>query len=160
MMTSELRLHWSRPDRVLAFGFGAGLAPVAPGTFGTLVAVPLYWLLKSLHPGLYLAAIVLGIVVGVYICGRINRELAREDHPAIVWDEVVGYWVAMIGTPLSLPVVVAGFVLFRLFDIWKPWPIRALERKVGGGLGVMLDDLVAGILAAIVLHLGLNFLPV
>ncbi len=155
MATSIVTLKWSRPDHLLASGFGAGLAPVAPGTVGTLVAVPLYWGLKSYHPGLYLAAIVVGFVVGVYVCSRVSCDLGHEDHPAIVWDEVVGFWVAMIGTPLTWPALLVGFVLFRLFDIWKPWPIRWLERKVGGGLGVMLDDVVAGVIAAVIL----NFWP-
>lgn len=152
MATSALTLKWSRPDHVLALGFGAGLVPVAPGTMGTLVAVPLYWGLKSCHPGLYLAAIVVGFIVGVYVCSRVSHDLGHEDHPAIVWDEVIGFWVAMIGTPLTWPALVAGFVLFRLFDIWKPWPIRWLEKKARGGLGVMLDDLVAGIMVAVILN--------
>lgn len=155
MKHTELAFKWSRPDHVLALGFGAGLSPLAPGTMGTLVAVPLYWGLKSIHPGLFLAAIGLGLVVGVYVCSRVNRDLGRNDHPAIVWDEVVGYWIAMVGTPLTWQYALAGFVLFRLFDICKPGPIGWIERKGGGGLGVMLDDALAGVMTALVL----NFLP-
>ncbi len=155
MKHSKPTFKWSRPDHVLALGFGAGLSPLAPGTAGTLVAIPLYWGLKSIHPGLFLAAIALGLVVGVYICSRVNHDLGQNDPPAIVWDEVVGYWIAMVGTPLTWQYVLAGFVLFRLFDIWKPGPIAWIERKAGGGLGVMLDDVLAGALTAVVL----NFLP-
>ncbi len=155
MKHPELTFKWSRPDHVLALGFGAGLAPLAPGTVGTLVAVPWYWGLKSIHPGLFLAAIALGLVVGVYVCSRVSHDLGRDDHPAIVWDEVVGYWIAMVGTPLTWQYALAGFVLFRLFDVWKPGPIGWIERKVSGGLGVMLDDVLAGVMTALVL----NFLP-
>ncbi len=150
-----MTFKWSRPDHVLAFGFGAGLTPVAPGTVGTLVAIPLYWGLKSFSPVLYLAAIALGFIIGVYVCSRVNRELGREDHPGIVWDEVIGFWVAMVGAPLTWQYVLVGFILFRLLDIWKPWPISWVDFRVRGGLGVMLDDLLAGILTALVL----NFLP-
>ncbi len=155
MTDKALTFNWSRPDYLLAFGFGAGLAPVAPGTIGTLVAIPLYLLLKSVCPGFYLAAIVFGFIIGVYVCSRVNQDLEREDHPGIVWDEIIGFWVAMIGTPLTWQYLLAGFFLFRLFDIWKPWPISWLDFNVRGGLGVMLDDLAAGILTALVL----NFLP-
>ncbi len=155
MAEKALTFNWSRPAHLLASGFGAGLAPVAPGTMGTLVAVPMYWALKSIGPGFYLAAIVFGFIIGVYVCSRVNHDLDREDHPGIVWDEIIGFWVAMIGSPLTWQYLLAGFFLFRLFDIWKPWPISWLDFNVRGGLGVMLDDLVAGILAALVL----NFLP-
>lgn len=155
MRRARLAFRWSRLDYVLALGFGAGLAPLLPGTVGTLVAVALYWGLKSVHPGLFLAAILLGLVVGVYVCSRVSDDLGRDDHPAIVWDEVVGYWIAMVGTPLTWQYVLAGFVLFRWLDIWKPGPIGWIERKAGGGLGVMLDDVLAGIMTALIL----NFLP-
>ncbi len=155
MTGKALTFNWSRPDHLLASGFGAGLAPVAPGTVGTLVAVPMYWALKSICPGFYLAAIVFGFIIGVYVCSRVNHDLDREDHPGIVWDEIIGFWVTMIGSPLTWQYLLAGFFLFRLFDIWKPWPVSWLDFNVRGGLGVMLDDLAAGILAALVL----NFLP-
>jgi len=153
MTEVSLPFKWTRPDHLLAFGFGAGLAPVAPGTFGTLVAIPLYVGLKALNPSVYLAAIVLGFVLGVYVCSRVNHEIGREDHPGIVWDEVVGFWVAMLGSPLSWPYVLAGFVLFRLFDIWKPWPISWVDFRLRGGLGVMADDFLAGVFVAVILNL-------
>ncbi len=155
MTDNALTFKWSRPDYVLAWGFGAGLAPVAPGTMGTLAAIPLYLGFKTFCPSIYLAVIVLGFIIGVYICSRVNRELGREDHPGIVWDEIVGFWVAMVGSPVTWEYILAGFLLFRLFDIGKPWPVSWLDEKVRGGLGIMLDDLVAGIMAALVL----NFLP-
>ncbi len=126
--------------------------PLAPGTAGTLVAIPWYWVLKSIHPALFLASIVLGLVVGVYVASRVGRDLGVNDPPAVVWDEVVGYWIAMVGTPLTWQYTLAGFLLFRLLDILKPGPIGWAERKVKGGLGVMLDDALAGILAAGVLN--------
>jgi len=133
--------HW------LAFGFGSGLLPGAPGTWGTLAALPLYLLLAPLPPAYYLALIAAMFLLGVWACGRAGRELGMHDHPAIVWDEVVGYLLAMTAVPLDWRWVLAGFALFRLFDILKPWPIRWLDRRVGGGLGVMLDDVAAGLLA-------------
>lgn len=137
--------HW------IAFGLGSGLAPWAPGTFGTLAAVPLYWLLSPLAPVVYLGVVALLFGLGVWACGRTARELGGHDPGAIVWDEVVGYLVAMTFAPVGWPWVLAGFLLFRLFDIWKPWPIRWLDRRVRGGLGIMLDDLAAGVLAGLVL---------
>ncbi len=155
MSTKPFILKGSRLEYWLASGFGAGKSTRAPGTLGTLVAVPLYWGLKSASPSLYLAAIVLGFVFGVYICSRLSEELDCDDHPGIVWDEIVGFWIAMLGSPLLWQYILAGFLLFRFFDIVKPWPIRWCEQKVKGGLGIMLDDVLAGIFTAILL----NFLP-
>ena len=124
---------------------GAGLLPRAPGTWGTLAAVPLYLLLAGLPLVVYLTLVAVLFGLGIWACGRAGRELGVHDHSAIVWDEVVGYLVAMAGLPRQWGWVLAGFVLFRLFDILKPWPIGWLDRRVQGGLGVMLDDLGAGI---------------
>lgn len=137
--------HW------IAFGFGAGLAPQAPGTFGTLAAVPLYWLLSPLPLGAYLLVLAALFGLGIWACGRTARDLGGQDPGAIVWDEVVGYLAAMTAAPAGWPSVLAGFVLFRLFDIWKPWPIRWLDQHVKGGLGIMLDDLAAGALTWVIL---------
>lgn len=137
----------------LGFGFGSGLAPVAPGTFGTLAAVPCYWLVAGL-PLPYYAALVIGLfLAGIPICQRCEDRLAVSDHSGIVWDEIVGYLITMAAVPFSWPAAAFGFVLFRLFDVLKPWPIRRLDRTVHGGLGVMLDDAVAGLFAAAGLHL-------
>lgn len=136
----------------LALGFGSGLAPKAPGTFGTLAALPLIFLLAMLTPAWSMALIVLAAVLGIYICGKVSTDIGTEDHGAIVWDEVVGFALTMWAIPLTFSNVVVGFALFRLLDIVKPWPIRWFDRHVHGGLGVMLDDIVAGLLACALLH--------
>jgi phosphatidylglycerophosphatase A len=133
----------------LAFGFGAGCVPLAPGTFGTLVAIPIYLLLREAGPVAYATVVLAMFGFGVWCCGVTERDFERQDMSAIVWDEIVGYLVAMFMAPAGWEYVVIGFVLFRVFDIWKPFPIRALERRVPGGLGVMLDDVLAGAYAGI-----------
>lgn len=143
----------TNPVHCLAFGFGSGLAPKAPGTFGTVVAVPLYLLLMNLSLWPYLAVVVLSFVLGVYLCGKTAEDLAVHDHPGIVWDEIVGFWIAMIAAPQGWLWIVLGFALFRLFDIWKPWPIKFFDQKVESGLGIMLDDVLAGIYALVIIQL-------
>jgi len=140
------------PVHFLSLGFGSGLFPVAPGTAGTLAAIPVYLLLARLDLSTYLAVTLLMFAIGIYLCDITSRELGGEDHPAIVWDEIVGYLVTMIGAPPKIEWLIAGFLLFRLFDILKPWPIRVLDRSVKGGLGIMLDDVLAGVFAALILH--------
>ncbi len=146
------------PVHFLSLGFGSGLFPVAPGTAGTLAAIPLYLLLARLDLSAYLAVTVLLFAVGVYLCELTSRELGGQDHPAIVWDEIVGYLITMIAAPSKIEWLVAGFLLFRLFDILKPWPIRVLDRRIKGGLGIMLDDVLAGIFAALILHCFFKFI--
>lgn len=140
------------PVHLLAFGFGAGLCPKAPGTAGTLVGVVIFLLLSQLSLLSYLAVTVGLAIAGCYICGKTARDLNVHDHQGIVWDEIVGYLLAMSALPVTLPWIVAGFVLFRIFDIWKPWPIYRLDREVSGGLGIMLDDLSAGLCAWMLLY--------
>jgi phosphatidylglycerophosphatase A len=144
---------FSSPMQFLAFGFGSGLSPWAPGTAGTLVAVPLFLLVADLSLPLYTAFIVVTALLGIWFCDAASRELAAHDHPGIVWDEFVGYWITMWALPVTWTWVIAGFVLFRIFDILKPWPIGPLDKKVKGGFGIMIDDIVAGILACATLHL-------
>ncbi|MCC6208082.1 MAG: phosphatidylglycerophosphatase A [Gammaproteobacteria bacterium] len=139
--------HWP------ALGFGLGAAPVAPGTFGTLLGIPLYLLLVGLPLTVYLAVVALLFLVGIAACRVTARALGVHDHPAIVFDEVVGYLVTMTLAPSGMWAIATGFALFRLFDIWKPWPIRWIDRRVHGGLGIMLDDLLAGVFALLVLQL-------
>ena len=147
------------PVLVLALGFGAGLSRFAPGTFGTLVAVPLFWIMQPL-PILYYSLITLALfAVGIALCGAAAQKLGVHDHPGIVWDEIVGYLITMLMAPAGIVWIIAGFVLFRLFDIWKPWPIAWLDAKVSGGLGIMVDDVLAGIYAALVLQLVVFLLP-
>ena len=141
-----------RPWHWIAFGLGSGLSPWAPGTAGTLAAIPLYLAMAGLALPWYLGLVALATLVGVWACGAAARDLGRGDPGAIVWDEVVGYLVTMTAAPPGWIWVLLGFALFRLFDIWKPWPIRVLDARVHGGLGIMLDDLVAGALAWAVLQ--------
>ena len=137
----------------LAQGLGAGRVPVAPGTAGTLAAVPLYLLLAQLPAWGYLLATAAVALGAVPVCGAAARRLGVHDHPSIVLDEVAGFLVAMAPAPAGWPWVVAGFVLFRLFDIVKPPPVRAADRRVGGGLGIVLDDVLAGLWAGLCLAL-------
>lgn len=134
------------PRGMLALGFGAGLSPVAPGTVGTVVAVPLWWLLAALPLWAYALTVAVLFILGVDWCGYAARRMGRGDPRQIVWDEVVGFLIAMIGAEANWRNALCGFVLFRLFDILKPWPICQLDRNVGGGLGIMADDAVAGVI--------------
>lgn len=153
------RLILTTPEHLLAFGFGAGLAPVAPGTVGTLVGVPLFFAMAWMSWPVYAAVTALLFVAGCWICGTSSRLLQVHDYPGFVFDEIVGFLIACV--PLLPGVggpqwhvalgVLAAFALFRLFDVLKPWPIRLLDRHVHGGLGIMLDDAVAGAAAAGVL---------
>ncbi len=141
------------PVHFLSLGFGSGLAPYAPGTFGTLAAIPLYLLLQPLGIGVYLVVTFLAFLVGIWLCGETANALGVHDHSGIVWDEIVGYLITMIAVPLNWKWILLGFLLFRLFDIAKPWPIKWVDSKVSGGLGIMLDDVLAGFFALIALHL-------
>jgi phosphatidylglycerophosphatase A len=143
---------WRRPHHWLAYGFGSGLSPWAPGTVGTIAAIPLYLLLEPLTPAWYLGALTLLTLVGIWACGKTARELAAHDPSPIVWDEFLGFLLTMTVAPTGWPWILAGFALFRFFDILKPWPIRELDQKVRGGLGVVLDDLLAGVMAWVVLQ--------
>ncbi len=142
-----------QPLHLLAFGFGSGLAPKAPGTFGTLVAVPIYLLMQGLPLIAYLALVLAGFIAGIWICDRTSRDLGVHDHGGIVWDEIIGYLLTMTLAPSGWVWVLLGFLLFRFFDILKPWPIRWLDRRVPGGFGIMLDDLIAGLFAGVVMLL-------
>lgn len=144
-----LRLSLKNPIHFLALGFGSGLAAKAPGTFGTLAAVPLYLLLAQLPLSWYLAVTLICVLAGIYICDKAAKDMGVHDHGAIVWDEVAGLLITMIAAPAGVIWLVVGFVLFRFFDIIKPWPIRWLDAKVEGGFGIMIDDVLAGIFALI-----------
>lgn len=144
---------WRNPWHFLAFGFGSGLAKFAPGTFGTLAAIPLYLLIVQLPWLLYAGVVLLAFYVGITICQVTSEDLKVHDFSGIVWDEFVGFWITMFLIPLDWKWVVLGFILFRFFDIVKPWPIRYLDKKVGGGFGIMVDDVMAGIYAWLVLFL-------
>lgn len=138
---------WRNPIHFLAFGLGSGAVPKAPGTFGTLAAIPIWWLFSDLSILPYLGLLFISFVFGCWLCGRTSEDLGVHDHGGIVWDEFVGLWVTFIALPSGWPWLVLGFVLFRIFDIWKPWPIGWADKQVSGGLGIMLDDLIAGLIA-------------
>ena len=157
-MQTEARKVFTSPVLWLAFGFGSGLAPRAPGTAGTLIAIPLYLVLARLPLPGYLLAVALISLAGVWICQKASQQLGVHDHPGIVWDEFAGYLVTMIPAPAGWPWVVAGFVLFRVFDIWKPWPVSWADRQLKGGLGIMVDDLLAGAIAGFILWCGVQFI--
>ena len=146
-------MQWRNPVHVLAFGFGSGLSPKAPGTAGTVAALPFAWLL--MQQPLWLMAVVIAVasLVGIYLCGKTAEDLGVHDHGGIVWDEFVGMWITLFAVPSHWLWLLVGFVLFRIFDIAKPWPISIADKKVHGGLGIMLDDIIAGVFAAICLQL-------
>lgn len=135
------------PVMLLAFGFGSGLSPKMPGTIGTLAAIPFFLLFAGLPLIGYLFIIVVACAAGVYICDYAATKMRVHDHAGIVWDEFVGYWITMLLIPVNWKTVLLGFVLFRLFDIIKPWPINVVDRKTMGGFGIMLDDAMAGVAA-------------
>lgn len=147
------RLTLSNPIHFLALGFGSGLSPLMPGTVGTLAALPIVWLMVSyLTPLLYLLMTILVCLVGVWLCQRTADDMQVHDHGAIVWDEIAGYMIAMLAVPLSWQNMFVAFVLFRFFDIVKPWPISWLDKQVHGGLGIMLDDILAGVFSLLIMH--------
>lgn len=139
------------PVHFFALGFGTGLVPRGPGTAGTVVGVLLDPLLRPLGLELRVGIVLLMFAVGVWLCGESARRLGVHDHPAIVWDEIVGYLALMLVAPAGWPWALAGFVIFRYFDIVKPWPIRQLDHGLGGGFGIMVDDIMAAVWGALVL---------
>ncbi len=145
-------MNWRDPRQVLACGLGSGLSPRAPGTAGTALAVPLYLLLAGLEPTTYLLLVAALFALGVWLCAGAARALGAKDPGCIVFDEIVGYLATMAAAPPGWLAVVVGFLLFRLFDVLKPWPVSAADRGVGGGLGIMLDDLLAAGYAWLALH--------
>lgn len=143
----------THPVHLLAFGFGSGLSPVAPGTMGTVVAIPIYLLLNTFSHFAYFTSLAVITLLAVYIAGESARLLQVHDHGGIVIDEICGYLLTMLFAPPGWQWVVLGFVLFRCFDILKPWPIHYLDQHLKGGLGIVVDDLMAGIYALLSLQL-------
>lgn len=136
---------WRDPRFFVAFGFGSGLMPWAPGTWGTLMALPLYAILVQGGWGIYLFVMVMAGLMGIVVCDYVSQALGAHDYSGIVWDEIVGYLFTMFLAPSGWLWMVIGFLLFRLFDIWKPQPIRWIDQRVQGGMGIMLDDVMAAI---------------
>lgn len=139
------------PAHLFALGLGSGLAPKAPGTFGSLAAIPFWYIMASLPLVLKVAIVLLAFLIGIWFCQVTSRNLGVHDHGGIVWDEFVGFWITMLFAPAGLMWLLLAFALFRLFDILKPWPIRYFDEKIHGGLGIMLDDVIAGLFAGTVL---------
>lgn len=151
------KVVFGSPSGFLAFGFGSGLSPFAPGTMGTLVAIPFIFPLRALDTPVFWVVLVLLFLLGVQLCGSVSRKLGVHDHGGIVWDEMVGYWLSAAFVPLQWPWLLAAFLLFRFFDILKPWPIRQLDKKVSGGFGIMIDDVVAALFTVLILAVAQYF---
>mgnify|MGYP001765842212 CR=1 FL=1 len=145
------------PVHFFALGFGSGLAPVAPGTFGSVVGLLLGWLALSLGFWPAVALTVLALAAGFWICGESARRLGVHDHPGIVWDEVSSMMLVTLAAPPTWWGGLLGFALFRLFDVWKPWPIREVDHGLRGGAGIMLDDILAALMAVVVLLLSRHY---
>lgn len=144
---------WQDPLYFLAFGLGSGAMPFAPGTFGTLLAIPFYLLLQPLPLFAYIIFVIAFIIASSWISDRVSRDIHVHDHPGMCIDEFAGFFVTMINAPHGWGWIILGFLLFRLFDIWKPWPINVIDEKVHGGFGMVLDDIVAGIFAMIIIQI-------
>jgi len=142
------------PIHLLAFGLGTGLSPVAPGTVGSLLGLAAAWATLPFDMPLRIAVGVAMVLGGIWLCGASARRIGVHDHPGIVWDEIAALYLVVIFLPSSILLWALAFGLFRLFDIVKPWPISDLDHRLKGGLGIMLDDLVAALYAALVLSLG------
>ena len=147
MSKSTENFNITNPIHFLALGFGSGLLPKAPGTYGTLAAIPIYLLLAPLSTPYYLLIVIIMSLAGIYICGKAAKDSGVHDHGAIVWDEIVGYLITMFMMPTTWQSIVVGFILFRVFDIFKPWPISFVDKNLHGGLGIMVDDVLAGLAA-------------
>ena len=146
----------TNPVHFLALGFGSGLTKPAPGTWGTIAAVPLILLTSyfvAFDSYLFVFICVLSFILGIYLCGKAARDVGVHDHSAIVWDEFVGLFVSMMWLPMNWKTLLLAFLLFRLFDILKPWPISWLDKHVHGGFGIMVDDVLAGMMACGVIHI-------
>ena len=148
-MMSEI---WQFPIHALAYGFGTGLMPFAPGTFGSLIGVALFWFMAPMRAITYAGVVIVMFIAGILICGQTASDVGAIDPGSIVYDEIVGFLVAMYLLPRDWRWIAAGFVIYRIFDIWKPYPIRAMERKIPGGAGVVMDDVIAGIYGNIALR--------
>ncbi|GGG52484.1 phosphatidylglycerophosphatase A [Pseudohongiella nitratireducens] len=151
-MVTTPRSVWRNPIHFLAFGLGSGAVPKAPGTFGTLAGLLIYLCLPAMSPMSYVAFIAVMLLLGIWLCGKTADDIGVHDHGGIVWDEFVGIWLTLWLIPEGWLWLCLAFVLFRIFDIAKPWPIGWLDRKLGGGLGIMMDDVLAGAFAWICLQ--------
>ena len=142
-------VHW------VAFGFGSGLLPIAPGTWGSALAVAVFWLTPPIGVVPYLAGLAVAFLFGVWVCGESARRIGLKDPSGVVFDEIVGMWLTLAAVPRQLGWVAVAFLVFRVMDVWKPWPIREVDHRTPGGLGIMLDDVLAAAYAAVIV-LGLR----
>ncbi|HSD69244.1 MAG TPA: phosphatidylglycerophosphatase A [Woeseiaceae bacterium] len=142
------------PVNFFAFGFGSGLVPVAPGTAGSVLGVALAWFSLPLAPEWRIGIGLVLFVSGIWLCGASARRMGVHDHPGIVWDEIAAMYLVLLTVPPGIALWALAFGLFRLFDVWKPWPIRDLDHRLSGGAGIMLDDLAAAFYAASILGFG------
>lgn len=149
----DFRSVWTNPIHFIACGFGVGLSPIMPGTCGTLVGVIFYLMLVQLPFTIFIGAIIIMNIAGIYLCGKTNRDFNTLDHPAAVWDEIAAFPIVMIAVPTTWYYILIGFILFRIFDIAKPFPISWLDKNIHGGIGVMLDDIAAAIFSWLILML-------
>lgn len=146
---------WGNPVHFLAFGLGTGASPYAPGTVGTLLGIPLVYMLSDLPLWLYLMITAIFIATGIWLCDKTSKDIGVHDHSGIVIDEVAGYLVTMIALPVNLWTLALAFLVFRFFDIIKPWPIGVIDRTLKGGMGIMVDDLLAGVYSWLVMVAGI-----
>lgn len=153
------RVSMKNPVHFLALGFGSGLVPVMPGTFGSLAAIPLLLLCAQVSTLSFIAVTLMASVIGIYLCGKTADDMQVHDHGSIVWDEIAGMFVTFLFLPVTASTLVIGFLLFRVFDILKPWPIGIIDKRLHGGTGIMLDDLLAGAMACGCLHIAINLWP-
>lgn len=160
MDEAKRRLRMNNPWHLLATGYGSGLSSVMPGTIGSLAAIPFWLLLNQLPWQLYLLMLIFSISSGVYLCHQTAKDIRVHDHSSIVWDEFVGIWITLMALPVNnWQWLIAGVVIFRVLDIGKPWPIRWFDRNVQGGIGIMIDDIVAGIFSAGIIYLISHYQP-
>ena len=143
---------WKYPVHWLAYGFGLGKIPGAPGTFGTLLAIPVFVLMSRLGPVLYVAIVAGLFIAGIFVCGQTANDFGEVDPGYIVYDEIVGFLVAMFMLPAAWRWILAGFFIYRVFDIWKPFPIGWIEDKLGTGASIMADDVIAGLYTLLILQ--------
>jgi phosphatidylglycerophosphatase A len=144
---------WTNPLYFFAFGFGSGAAPFAPGTFGTLASILIYILIEPLPLFSYLFFLAIFTVFSIWVSDWVSKKIQVDDHPGMCIDEFVGFLVTMIAAPHGIGWIAYGFILFRIFDIWKPWPINVIDKRVHGGVGMILDDIVAGLFAMIIIQI-------
>ena len=148
-----LKTVFTDPVHFLAFGFGVGVSPIAPGTLGSVWGILLAWVTAGLGLPIEIAIAAALCLVGIYICGESSRRLGVHDHGGIVWDEIAGAYLICLPFPRTLTVLVVAFIMFRVLDIVKPWPIRELDHRLHGGLGIMLDDILAALIGVAILSL-------